>query len=187
MFFIQNNFNAADIETSIAGIIAAAIVGLIIIAILLKILSKHYIAIMVFMFLSAIAIIVSSFAMPHLKSDQPLNWYWVIAQVLSIFLFCVISCAGIAFDREEYEHTTEYYDNWDDTIHRTTKLESRSMFWSVLGSGLFVAVVLVTLNYVIFVRHAIALGVIGCLAAIFPLVVIIKHFIKKHRRNRDYY
>ncbi len=170
-------------------LITVGIVGLILIAILLKVLSTHYIGILISVSLAAIGIIISSFAMPHVKHGSELDWSWLITQGLFIFLYCVMFCAGFAFDEEEYvetERTTTYEGNGKFKERETSKLETKSMFWSCLGGSLFISVVLVTLNYVIFEKHAIALGVVGCIALAFPLYLIIKHYLGK-RKRRNYY
>ncbi|MDE7167544.1 MAG: hypothetical protein K2O28_01695 [Clostridia bacterium] len=170
-------------------LIAVAVVGIILIAILLKILSKNLIVYLVFLILAAAGIIISSFAMPHIEKDLP--WGWIIAQALCIFLFCVSFCAGFAFDSEEVA-VTDGSGEWNGNrfeYKSETKLESRSLFWSVLGGSLGVAAVLVFLNYVIFESHAIALGVIGCLAAGWAIIMLIKYIVIIHRsrHHRDYY
>ncbi|MDE7453872.1 MAG: hypothetical protein K2N22_05630 [Clostridia bacterium] len=170
-------------------IIAVAVIGIIVIAILLKILSRHFVAYLVFLSLAALGIMIASFAMPRV--EDKLNWGWVISQALFIFLFCVSLCAGFAFDTDEIAVTdsTGYWDGDTFRGRSVTKLENRSLFWSVLGGGLFVAVLLTVLNYVIFKKHAIALGIVGCIAFLFAAIMLIRYIVLVHRarHRRDYY
>lgn len=171
-------------------LIIGAIVGVIAIAIILKILSKHFVAILVTDSIAAVGIIVSSFAMPRAESVETLKWGWVIAQGLFIFLFCVIFCAGFAFDEEEYEKktrtTTPNLIFGGYTEEETTTMETRSVFWTVLGVCLGIAVGLVFFNYLFFHTHAIALGVVGCLALCLTVILLIKLLLAR-RRRRHYY
>lgn len=175
-----------ELAESLVPIIGVGIFGLIVIAVLLKILSKHYLAIKIFMCLAAVGIIVSSFCMPHTKKGEPLQPGWILAQAIFIFLYCVISCAWFAFDEEEYLDTKSIGFDSEGNQHFETKLASRSLFWTVLGIGLFVTAVLLLLNYVIIGTNAIGLGVVGCIAELVAVIGFISFFVKK-RRRRDYY
>lgn len=164
-------------------IIVIGIIGIIFIAILLKILSKHFMANLVFMGLAAIGIIVSSFAMPHISSGRNIDWNWVIAQGLFIFLFCTVSCADFAFEKEDYVSTTGRIDCDDDhaNVNLKSKLETRSFFWSVIIGSFIASAVLLTLNYMIFETHAIALGIVGCIALAIVIIVIAKWKYREYR------
>ncbi len=171
---------------SLAPVIVIGIFGLIVIAILLKILSKHYLAIKICMCLSAVGIIVSSFCMPHTEKTDPLRLEWILAQAIFIFFYIIISCAWFAFDDEDYWDTKSTGYDSDGNLHFETRLESRSLFWSVLGAGLFITAVLVGLNYGIIRTNAIGLGVVGCIAELVAIIGFISFFCKK-RKRKDYY
>lgn len=174
-----------DFANSLVAIIGIGIFGLIVIAILLKILSKHFLAIKIFMCLAAVGIIVSSFCMPRTAKSDPLRLEWVLAQALFIFLYCTISCAWFAFDDEDYWNTTGEFGD-DGKIHYESRLESRSLFWGVIGGSIFVTALLLGLNYGLFRTNAIGLGVVGCVAALVAVIGFISFFVKK-RGRKDYY
>lgn len=172
----------------IGGFIGIAVAGVIVIAIILKILSTHFIANLVCLALAALGVIVSSFAMPEVK-DNNLNWNWILPQFLFLFLFFVIACAGFAFEEEEYLETeTTATSASGDKIRVTeeTKLKSRTFFWSCLGGSLAGAAILVFINYMAFETNAVALGVIGCIALCFPGYFLIKLLLSK-RKHKNYY
>lgn len=172
-----------------AVLIPMAIVGLIVVAILMKVLSEHFVGVMVSMILAAIGIIIASFAMPHVERGEELNYNWLTVQGLFIFLYCAMSCAGFAFDEEEYVETegqTVFSDNKAES-HYTSKLKSKTLFWSCLGGSIAAGAILVTLNYMIFDTHAIALGVIGCIALAMPAYFLLKYFLNTHKRKKRHY
>lgn len=169
--------------------IIIAIVALIAITILLKICSKHYMLNLILLIAAGVGIMVSSFAMPK----QPeFNWNlnWMVPQAICVFLYIVMLSADIAFDTEEYVNTT-VTEHWDGSVTASSKLENRSLFWGTIGGGLVITAVLVLLNYMIFPKNAVGLGVVGCLATGWSLiqliVYLVSYFRARRRRNNNYY
>ncbi len=167
-------------------IIAVAVVGLILITILLKICSKFFTLNLILLVAAGVGLIVSSFSMPEFKNG--IDWNWAIPQALFIFLYVVMLSASIAFDKEDYVSTT-VTEHYDGSVTASSRLESRSLFWGVIGTGLGTAALLVFLNYIIFETHAIALGVIGCLATAWAAFYLIKYTVLRFRakHGRSYY
>ncbi|HBN12968.1 MAG TPA: hypothetical protein DD415_05065 [Clostridiales bacterium] len=171
----------------IGGFIGIAITSVLVIAVILKILSKYFVANLICMALAAIGVIVYSFAMPEVQ-DGKIDWNWVLPQFIFLFLFFVICCAGFAFEEEEYINT-EGSGKWSgDTFSykEESKLESRSMFWSCLGGSFAAAAILIAINYTAFETNAIALGVIGCIALCFPAYFLISLLLAR-KKHRNYY
>ena len=153
-------------------IIGCGIGALILLAVLLKLCAKFIYMQLGLELLSAIGIVVSSFAMPE-ASNGELNWDWVIAQCICIFAFVVFLWAGIAVEKEYYVERRARA-TWDDDIVVTDTLKSKGGFWGTLGGGLVAAVVLPLLNYELFGNNAIALGVVGCIATLWAVIWIIR-------------
>lgn len=170
-------------------LIGIGIVGIIVIAILLKICSKSEIFTFICMCASAIGLIVSSFIMPEKKgyADDTQTVYGLI-QALCIFLFYVTSYADIVFDREEYVSSRGYEDSRGN-IHVESRLETRSFFWSTLGIGAVIAAILTAICHGVFPAPGIALGIIGCLALAWTVFRFIKERIirYRYRHPKDYY
>ena len=170
-------------------IVVGAIAAIIVLAILLKICEKFIYVQLVFETLSAIAVIVTGFAMPE-SSNGSINWDWVLGQGISIFAFCVFFAAGIAFDKEEYVER-EVRETWDDKLEVTDRLKTRGLFWSTLGGSLVAGILFPVINYFIFGDNGIAIGIIGCIALIWSVVWIIKFlkldFGKRGGGPKDYY
>lgn len=172
----------------IIGIVVGALVCLGIIALLLKILSKHPIAMLVCRAIAAIGLIVSSFVMPAPETANTINWDWALSQFEFLFLYFVISWADIAFEIEErdVEYTTETLRADGSYKKRTeVKTERSSSFWSCLGLSLVGAAVLVGFNYGVF-KNAVFLGIVGCIAFVWMIISIIRYIVKR-RKRKSYY
>lgn len=167
-------------------LIVVAIVGLIVTAILLKICAKFFTLNLILLVAAGVGIIIASFSMPE---QEYWNWDWIVPQALLVYLYYEMVCADIAFDKEEYVSTT-YTEHWDGSVTASSKLESKSAFWGIVGSGLLTTAIIVGLNYIIFETHAIALGIIGCLATAWAAFQLIKYTIlrlRAKRGRRNYY
>ncbi len=162
-------------------------IGILAVFILLKICCKHPLLNTIFVFAASVSLIVTSFAMPVKEKlgKVELDWNWVLGQAISLFLMTVLTWAECAFDEEEYEvRETEWIGN--NKTRETSKLESRSMFWTALGSSLGAAIVLTIINYAIF-DSGIGLGIVGCLMAAFIIFITIKHWVRRIQSRRSYY
>lgn len=168
-------------------LIMIAVVGLIVTAILLKICSKFFTLNLILLVAAGVGLIVSSFSMPEQTNGW--NWDWIVPQALLVYLYFEMLCADFAFDKEEYVSTT-VTEHWDGSYTASSKLESKSAFWGTVGSGIVAAIFIVGLNYVIFETHAIALGIVGCLATAWAAFQLIKYTIlriRAKRGRRNYY
>lgn len=170
---------------SIGIIIMSLVFGTIGSAILLRILYKHFRANLVFMVLSSIAVMVVSFAMPF--NEEEWEWNWILAQGICLYILFIVNCAGFSFDKEDYieTHVTNIKENGD--YDSESKLESRSLFWSVVGGSLAATIICIVINYMIFERKAIGLGVLGAIGLVWAIYVIITCEIKPRLSRRNYY
>lgn len=173
---------------ALAFIIPIGLIGIVVLTIILKVLSKYLIASMVVECISAVGIIITGFAMPH---SEQINWGWAVSQLLLIFFFLSVCCSCFIFDTEDYL-VERYSTDWKDDVVVESYEESRGVFWKTIGACAAISIVLIGLNYLIFVSHAIAIGVIGCLALVASAVSLIKYVVAlrriKTRNNKvDYY
>jgi hypothetical protein len=125
---------------SILTIILVGVIGLIVLAILLKLCNRFPFLNYLFIFGSALALCIICFSVkpynPGSVHDDKFKGAAAIWQAVLVAMYVMFLWADIAFDKYEYyEHTAEY-NEYSNTITVTSKLQTASNFWSCLGLSL---------------------------------------------------
>ncbi len=162
-----------------AGLIVLIIIG--VIALIVKFISSIPYLNLIMMFVSALTLTISSFVM---KLDDSRIF---LIQGISIFAYFVFADADIAFNRYDEVETTGSYNDWTDTITVSSRVVSRSFFWGIIGSSLFIAVVAVVICDGLF-ETAKILGFIGLGFVIYWAIKFVIYIFKRIRtRNGNSY
>ena len=121
-----------------AGAIVGFILAVIVLAIILKICNRFVFVNYFFILASALALVIVSFSAPYVNKDDGINVNVpiMLTQTALIACFIMFTWSGIVFDEEEYVETTATYDSFHDRVNVTSRMGTRSLFWSCLGTSL---------------------------------------------------
>ena len=162
--------------------IAIGLGGCLAVFILLKICSTRPVLNTILVLCACIGLMITSFAMPvkEVYGRVQFNWLWVVGQAVCLFLVFVLTSAEFAFTEEDYVQTDAYWD-YAGKYHETSKLATKSMFWTVLGTSLGASIVLTAINYAIF-DSGIGLGILGAIVTSVVIFITVKHWIARYRK-----